>query len=53
LCEIRGRVAAQICFQEILRFWKRDVIVTLALNLKAQSCATALQKMTATLPVVR
>jgi hypothetical protein len=41
--EIRGRIPAQVSFQEILSFRERDTIITFALDLQTQICPTALQ----------
>src|SRR5262249_58513838 len=46
-------ISAQIGFQEILGFRQRNAIVALALDLKTQLCAAALQEMPATCAVGR
>jgi hypothetical protein len=40
--EIRGGIAPQICFQEILGFGQRDLVITFALNFNTQLRAAAL-----------
>jgi hypothetical protein len=52
LCKICGWIAAQVCFEEVLRLRERDVVTAFALDLQGQIRAPALQKVTATGAIV-
>src|SRR5215472_989896 len=52
-CEVRRRVPAQVGLQEILGFGQRDAIIALALDLKPQVRAAALEQVAAALAVGR